>query len=122
MCRRPIIQPNSTSKFRTNCRQFSQYRRIVNGEGFAVSIRADAAYLAISLLRVLGLFAIFIGSWIVAYRIGQILVQTGIVSCSDKKACEMTAGIVIMPLGGTALYLLVLVTWAIVAWRSRVRA
>ncbi|TWG98089.1 hypothetical protein L598_000200002280 [Mesorhizobium sp. J18] len=72
-------------------------------------------YLLISILRAAALFAIFVGSWIAAYGIGQIVVRTGMTGCPDGASCELLVGIVIMPLGGTGLYILALVIWALSA-------
>jgi hypothetical protein len=73
----------------------------------------DLKLLALSLVRVVGLAAIFVGSWLLAYMLGHLLAAMGLLRCSDEAECELFAGIVVMPLGGTALYVLCLVFWSL---------
>ncbi len=75
------------------------------------------AYLGISLLRVVGLLAVFVASWLTAYAIGQNFAQVGWMDCRDTAECELMAAVIVMPLGGTALYFLCLVLWSIVSRR-----
>ncbi len=76
-------------------------------------------YLLISALRAAGVFALFVVSWLAAYVAGQVAVRTGLVACADAKSCEMFAGMVVMPLGGVAIYGLTLVVWALAARQGR---
>ena len=73
--------------------------------------------LVLSLLRVIAIAAIFIGSWLLAYMLGHLLAAIGLLDCRDEAECELYAGIVVMPLGGTALYFLALVIWSLLARR-----
>ncbi|MGO4831914.1 hypothetical protein AB4144_06390 [Rhizobiaceae sp. 2RAB30] len=77
----------------------------------------DLGYLGLSLLRVVGLLALFVASWLSAYAIGQLVAQMGWMDCSDAAECELMAAVIVMPLGGTALYFLCLVLWSIVSRR-----
>src|SRR5690349_15859306 len=79
--------------------------------------RMDLGYLGLSLLRVVGLLSLFVASWLSAYAIGQLVAQTGWMECRDEAECELMAAVIVMPLGGTALYFLCLVLWSIVSRR-----
>lgn len=79
----------------------------------------DPKYLGLSLLRAVGLFALFAGSWLLAYVIGQLLVGAELLPCRDAAECELMVGIQVMPLGGTALYVLFLVIWSLFARQRR---
>jgi hypothetical protein len=79
----------------------------------------DPKYLGLSLLRAVVMFALFVGSWLLAYVIGQLLVGAGLLPCRDTAECELMVGIQVMPLGGTALYVLFLVIWSLFARRHR---
>jgi hypothetical protein len=78
----------------------------------------DLKLLVLSLLRVVGLAAIFIGSWLLAYMLGHVLAAMGLLRCRDAAECELFAGLIVMPLGGTALYVLTLVIWSLLARRQ----
>ena len=75
----------------------------------------DLGYLGLSLLRVVGLLSLFVASWLSAYAIGQLVAQVGWMDCRDAAECELMAAVIVMPLGGTALYFLCLVLWSIVS-------
>lgn len=78
-------------------------------------LSANAKYIAVSLARLLAICALFFASLAVAYMVGSILVELGVVPCSDAKACAMVPAFLFMPLGGPALYLISLVTWSLLA-------
>lgn len=78
----------------------------------------DLKFLGLSLLRTVAIFAIFIGSWLLAYMLGHLLAAMGLLRCRDAAECELFAGIVVMPLGGTAIYFLSLVIWSLLARRQ----
>ena len=79
----------------------------------------DPKYLGLSLLRAVMMFCLFVGSWFLAYLIGQLLVGAGLMPCRDAAECELMVGIQVMPLGGTALYVLFLVIWSFFARQCR---
>ncbi|MCV3241509.1 hypothetical protein [Mesorhizobium sp. ZC-5] len=79
----------------------------------------DPKYLGLSLLRAVVMFALFVGSWLLAYVIGQLLAGAGLIPCRDAAECELMVGIQVMPLGGTALYVLFLVVWSLAARHHR---
>lgn len=79
----------------------------------------DPKYIGLSLLRAVMMFCLFVGSWLLAYLIGQFLVGAGLMPCRDAAECELMVGIQVMPLGGTALYVLFLVIWSISARQRR---
>lgn len=79
----------------------------------------DPKYLGLSLLRAAIVCALFVGSWLLACVIGQLLVGAGLIPCRDAAECELMVGIQVMPLGGTALYILFLVAWSLSARHRR---
>ena len=79
----------------------------------------DPKYIGLSLLRAVMMFCLFVGSWLLAYLIGQLLVGAGLMPCRDAAECELMVGIQVMPLGGTALYVLFLVIWSFFARQRR---
>lgn len=79
----------------------------------------DLKYLGLSLLRAAIICVLFVGSWLLAYVIGQLLVGAGLIPCRDAGECELAIGIQVMPLGGTALYVLFLVIWSLLARHHR---
>ncbi len=76
-------------------------------------------FLGLSLLRAVIVCALFVGSWLLAYVIGQFLVGAGLLPCRDAAECELMVGIQVMPLGGTVLYVLFLVIWSLFARHHR---
>ncbi|WP_274628626.1 hypothetical protein [Arvimicrobium flavum] len=82
----------------------------------------DLKLLVLSLLRLIGIAAIFVGSWLLAYALGRLLAAIGALDCSDAAECDLYAAVVMMPLGGTALYFLALVIRSIVARHNAARA
>jgi hypothetical protein len=55
----------------------------------------------------------------ISMTVGMILAHSGFLGTCQDGSCELVAAIYIMPFGGLGLYLVSLVSWAIIAHRRR---
>lgn len=53
----------------------------------------------------------------IAMTVGMILAHTGFLGTCQDGTCELVAAVYVMPLGGVGLFVLALVTWAIMRRR-----
>lgn len=83
------------------------------------SNQLDARYLAISFCRAVLIAVILFGCLAVAMAVGMALADAGYLGTCQDGSCQLAAAIIIMPLGGVALYVVTLVVWSVVTVRNR---
>jgi transglutaminase-like putative cysteine protease len=75
----------------------------------------------VSLLRALGIAATLVFSLAVALAVGLTLARLGYLGTCQDGTCELVALVYVMPIGGLALYLLLLGVFSVAALKAHAR-
>ncbi len=55
----------------------------------------------------------------VSMTVGMVLARTGYLGTCQDGSCELAAAVYVMPFGGFALFVIALVTWAVITHHRR---